>query len=460
MGTLYRNLVYPAYHWAKRDGVNQARKELERNQWLSAAELRDLQQRKLASLLSFAGKNVPYYRALFHDLSVHTERAIGAKELQRLPPLTKDIIRRDHDALVSEDLTGNGLLSNSTSGSTGDAIRFYTDLRSTPYRKAAGKRSHSWTGWQLGDRTVSLWGAAMDQKRSAELRGRLHGLVSGNLFLSSYDLSTSRMDEYIERIKSFKPRQLFAYPGPLEQFAIHCSERGVVFPSIKGIVCSAETLWPHQREIIEDAFGIKVLDQYGCREFSQIATECEAHNGLHISVDRLLVEVVDAEGRPCPPGEVGRILVTDLDNYGMPFIRYEIGDLGALAEERPCSCGRGLPKLEKVEGRTLDIIHTPDGRRIGGTFWTLLLRSRRGLKQFQVIQDELEGVVINFVRDSVFDDTALDYFTTSIKNYCGHDFNVEFVEQDAIGLTGSGKQRIIVSRLASQPEIVGSDKRL
>jgi len=449
MGTLYRNLVYPAYHWAKRDGVNQSLKELEHNQWLSAAELHDLQQTKLASLLLFAGKNVPYYRALFRDLGFHAEPTIRTKEFQRLPLLTKDIIRREQDTLVSEDLAGNGLLSNSTSGSTGDAIRFYTDLRSTPYRKAAGKRSHSWTGWQLGDRTVSLWGAAMDRKQSVALRGRLHGLVTGNLFLSSYDLSTSRMDEYIDQIKKFKPFQLFAYPGPLELFAIHCSERGAVFPSIKGIVCSAETLWPHQREIIEDAFGIRVLDQYGCREFSQIATECEMHNGLHISVDRLLVEVVDEEGRPCPPGEVGKILVTDLDNYGMPFIRYDIGDQGILAEEHPCSCGRELPKLEKVVGRTLDIVRTPDGRQIGGTFWTLLLRSRRGFRQFQVIQHELEGVVINYVRDSQFDDTALDYFTESITNYCGHDFKVEFVEQESIDLTGSGKQRIIVSRLAS-----------
>ncbi len=459
MGALFRNVVYPAWHWAKRDGVNQAIRELERNQWLATADVLSLQQRKLARVLSFAGKNVPYYRALLGELGINTNPTVTVEQFQRIPPLTKETIRHEQDALVSEDLAGNGLLSNSTSGSTGEVLRFYTDLRSTAYRKAAGLRSNSWTGWRLGDRAVSLWGAPIDEQRAGAMRGRLHGLVTAKLFLSSFDLSKSKMDEYIEKIRDFRPVLFFAYPGPLEQFAIHCSERGVEFPSIRGILSSAETLWPHQRKIIEEAFGAKVFDQYGCREVSQIGTECEAHDGFHISVDRLLVEVVDEEDRPCPPTEEGRILVTDLDNFGMPLIRYDIGDRGVMGRQQPCSCGRGLPRLEKVEGRTLDIVHTPDGRQVGGTFWTLLLRSRRGLRQFQVVQDRLDGVVINFVRDADFNDAALAYFTAKIQECCGPEFSVEFAERESIELTGSGKQRLIKSLLPSQTEISGVGRR-
>ena len=171
----------------------------------------------------------------------------------------------------------------------------------------------------------------------------------------------------------------------------------------------------------------------------------------HTSADRVLLEPVDEGGRPCRPGEVGRILVTDLDNFGMPLIRYDIGDRAVLSDKQNCVCGRGLPLLEKVEGRTLEIIRTPDGQRIGGTFWTLLLRSRPGLYQFQVVQEKLDRIVINFVRGKDFDNSALTYFAAKIREYCGEDFGVEFAERNAIELTVSGKSRLIVSRLECDP---------
>lgn len=447
MGAIFRKVVYPAYHWVKRDGVNKALRELEHNQWLSTDELLSLQQSKLTDLLSFAGRNVPYYRKILQDSGISVGKPVRAEDLAVLPILTKSVIHQQGDSLVSESLEGNALYSNSTSGSTGEALRFFTDARSMAYRKAGLIRSDSWTGWRLGDRSVSLWGAAIDQKRAAGLRGKLHGLMTSHRFFSSFDLSPERMDEYIKVIQKFKPVMFLAYPGPMERFAIHCQERGIKFSSLKGIVSSAEMLWPQQREIIEDVFGVRIFNRYATREVAHIASECEVHDGLHISVDRLLVEVVDEQGRLCEPGQVGRILVTDLDNFGMPMIRYEIGDRGVPSEHKSCVCGRGLPLLSKIEGRTLDVIRAPDGRRIGGTFWTLLLRSRRGFRQFQVVQESLDGVVINYVPDVVSDEGAFDYYTAKIREYCGQDFGVEFRKQDSIALTVSGKQRVIVSLL-------------
>jgi phenylacetate-CoA ligase len=459
MGLLLRNVLFPVWHWARRDGANRALRELERNQWLSTEELLALQQRKLASLLRFARKHVPYYRKLFRDAGIHADGQVSNEHFLRLPPLTKRIIRLERESLISEDLSGNGLVGSSTSGSTGEALRFYIDLRSIPYRKASLWRGDLWTGWRIGDRSLRLWGSPIDEKKAAQLRGKLHGWVTGERLLSSFDLSAARLDRYIEFMLAFKPVLLIGYPGPLEQLALHCREREARFPSLKAIVSSAETLWPHQREIIEESFAVRVFNRYGSREVGHIAGECETHEGLHVSVDRLLVEVVDDEGRPCPPGEVGEILITDLDNFGMPLIRYEIGDRGAFAEQRPCRCGRGLPRLDAVEGRTLDIVRTTDGRRIGGTFWTLLLRKRPGLRQFQVIQNALDGVVINFVRDADFDHSLLDYFTQRIQEYCGRNFNVQFVEKSTIDPTVSGKQRLIVSNLPGRPNGTGEESR-
>jgi phenylacetate-CoA ligase len=450
MSALLRNLIYPAWHWAKRDGVNRTVKELMRSQWLTGVQLHELQQRKLADLLSFAGRHVPYYRTILRELDKPPGPSADADALGRLPPLTKEIIRRERDALVSENLAGNGLRPKSTSGSTGEALHFSMDLRSLAYRKAAEIRSDTWTGWRLGERVVRLWGAAVDRELASSLRGRLHGWVTGNLFLSSFDLSDDSMDRYVGIMREFKPVLLLGYPGPLEQFALHCRKRGAEFPSLRGIASSAETLWPRQREIIEESFGVKVFDRYGCREVGQVAAECPAHDGLHVSADRHIIEIVDDEGRACDPGEEGRVLVTDLDNLGMPFIRYDIGDRATWAEPRPCSCGRGLPRLERIAGRTLEVVRTPEGGRIGGTFWTLLLRSRAGIRQFQVIQEHLGGVTIRFVRDTGFNDALLDYYTRRIQQQCGREFSVNFVETDSIELTGSGKRRLIISRLTHE----------
>jgi phenylacetate-CoA ligase len=452
MSAVFRNVVYPLWHCVKRDGVNKAIAEADRNQWLPTSRLLEIQQQKLRSLFSFVSQYVPYYREMLRDLGYQSGQLISSEYLSKVPPLKKSDIRDRPRDLIREDQASDILLNNSTSGSTGEALRFYTDWRSRKYRKASVLRGDSWTGWQLGDRLVRLWGAPIDERLARGLGGRLHGWVTGDRFLSSFDLSQSKMDEYIREILRFRPVLLVAYPGPLEQMALHCRERGVSFPSLKAIISSAETLWPYQRETIEDAFRVKIFDRYGSREVGHIGSECEAHNGLHINVDRLLLEVVDEAGRPAKPGEVGRLLITDLENFGMPLIRYDIGDRGGWAESTQCPCGRGLPRLQKLEGRTMDIVRAPNGRQLGGTFWTLLLKSRPGLWQIQVIQEELSGIIINFVPDADFEPSVLEHFRDRIQEYCGSNFDVTFVEKKSIDLTGSGKRRLIVSEIPNRSQ--------
>ena len=445
---IFREILDPAVHAFRRNGVNRARREAERNQWLSLDEVEALQRRKLADLLTFVNRNVPYYRTLFAESQVPADGEKAVEEFHRIPELTKKIIRAQPDALVSEDLEGNYLIPNSTSGSTGEAIRFFTDKKSRARRKAAGQRGDTWAGWRIGERAVSLWGAPLDVASASSLRGKLRDLVRGHRFFSSFDLSEPTMDRYIDVMRRFRPLLFVSYPGPLETFALHCRKRGARFPSLRSIVSSAETLWPHQRKLVEEVFGVDVYDRYGSREFAHIAGECSEHDGLHISADRLFLEIVDDKGRHCAPGETGRMLVTDLDNYGMPLIRYDIGDRAIVAERRACACGRGFPRIQSVEGRTLEIVVTPDGRQIGGTFWTLLLRSRPGFDQFQVIQDRIEKVNIRYVRNAEFESDVLEYFSAKIREYCGNEFGVDFEETESIDLTRSGKQRIIISRLA------------
>ena len=442
MSVLFSKLAFPLYHWAKRDGVNAAIRKQDRAQWLPPSELRALQRQRLSDLLSFSGRHVPYYRGLIKSLGLPPLQLADPQYFSRFPILTKDLIRSADKRLVSENLSRNGLTPNDTSGSTGEPLRFFTDYQSATTCKAAEIRGKRWTGW----RSVSLWGSPIDEQRHGNLRARIHGWMTGSRLLSSYDLSRDMMDRYIDEIYDFEPVLLVSYAGPLEQLAIHCLERGVCFASLKGIITSAEKLWPHQRATIEEAFGLPIFDRYGSREFGIIAQECDARNGLHIFVDRIYLELVNNDGQPCAPGESGRILLTDLDNYGSPMIRYEIGDRATWSSSSACPCGRGLPLLEQIDGRTLEVVSTPTGNRIGGTFWTLLFRSRPGIRQFQVIQEQLEGVQIYFVPDTVFDPECLDYFRRKIIEKSGDGFSVEFVEVDRIDLTESGKKKLVVSR--------------
>ena len=445
MSRLFRKSVYRAYHHIRRDGLNEAIAALDDNQWLRSSELQQIQREKLGQLIGHVARHVPYYRQVFRSRNWRAEDLVEPSQFAQIPPLSKALIRENRESLISEDLKGNGIFQNSTSGSTGEALNFFTDQNSTKFRKAAEIRGRIWAGWHQGEGLISLWGSPIDQKMGTSLRGKLHGWITKHELLSSYDLSQEAMSLYVDRLLDFAPTLLVSYPGPLEVFAEYCMERSVRIPSLRGIITSAEMLWPHQRKAIEESFQVPVLNRYGCREFGIVAQECKAQNGLHVSNDRVYVEIVDENNNPCAPGKSGRLLITDLDNIGWPMLRYEVGDGAAWAEDSDCDCGRGLPRLLSVDGRTLDVVRTPAGERIGGTFWTLLFRSRPGIKQFQVVQQKTDGVRISFIREESFDRSCLNYFESKIAERCGRDFLVEFKEVESIELTQGGKRRIIVS---------------
>ncbi len=443
----YARVAYPLYHAMKRDGVNGAIKELRSNQWFAPEKIASLQREKLERLLVHAYRNVPYYRDVIGALGADPAALANADRFLEVPVLTKRIIREQGARMCATGDAGNRLRPNSTSGSTGEPLRFFTDDRITPYLKASVLRFKEWTGWRMTSREACLWGAPIDAAKASALRGRIHAWITGSLFLSAYDMSAEAMDQYIASIMAYQPELLLSYPSILEVFADHCRRKDVKFGSLCAIITSAETLWPHQREGIEASFGVRVFDRYGSREVGDVAQECENHLGLHVGADCVLVEIVDASGQPCKPGEVGDLLVTSLHNHGMPLVRYAIGDRAAWAVESRCTCGRGLPLLSGVEGRSMDVVRTKSGQHIGGTYWTILLRSRPGISRFQVVQDTLDGIEVKYVRDGEFDPAVLEYFTGRIREKCGGDFEVSFREETEITRNAAGKRRIVVSNV-------------
>ena len=442
------NILFPAYHKLRGTGVLGRVAELSQNESIPYEALLDIQRDKVRRLLQHAFHTVPFY--------THSMKASGIGEsdlndpdvIQRLPLLTKKEINSNREKLISTKFRQVKMARASTSGSTGEALYFFKDRNVLQAHHAASLRFLKWLNIGPGDKTAILWGARFDAKKFSGVVASVKRFFNNRYFLSSYEMTEANMQRYCKRLGRLKPALVVSYPGPLTALAEFAVKNTVALPAPKAIVCSAETLFPWQRSIIEQAFGCKVYNRYGCREFGNIAQECAKREGLHTAIDRVLFEILDPDGRPVNAGETGELVITDLDNYGMPFIRYRIGDMGAWKSGK-CSCGSSLPLLETIEGRVLDVVEAPNGNRLGGTFWTLLFRNRPGIKTFQVLQKDRQGVEVLFVRDDIADEPPLRYFENQIKEKCGSEFQVRFKEVSEIPLTGSGKRRFVKSELAA-----------
>lgn len=420
--------------------------ELKENQGKNKETLARLQRTKLKRLLEYTYQNVPYYQEKFKKTGISISNLHRPECFSQIPLLTKKDINENQHRMIPAVKKNNKLLKYSTSGSTGEALYFYYDMRSSVYRRASVIRNQEWFGIRIGDRSARFWGAPMDLKKAAAARGRFHAWVNNNMFLSSYNMSDETLEAYERKLNKFKPKLLISYPGPLAVFAEYLIKKNKRIPSIKSIISSAETLFGWQRDLIEKAFSCPVYNRYGCCEFGDIAHECPMREGLHINFDRVIVEILDEKLKPVKKGENGELVITDLDNYGMPFIRYRIGDVASF-KDGMCSCGRSFPLLDQVEGRTLDIIRAPNGNRLGGTFWTILFKSRPGIKSFQVIQDRLEEISVKYVKDSDASNIDFQTFKSRIHQKCGEDFKINFEEASYIPKTSSGKTRIVISKL-------------
>ncbi len=440
-----RHSAFAIQHYlVNRDEVMSTWAKYEKNQWLDKNIIYDSQMIKLQKLLLHSQQNVPHYRSIFNDIYGSPCHFVTFEEFQKIPLLDKETIRTNFKQFLATNISTNRMKKSSTSGSTGESLFFNLDLNAAASRMASTFRCYEWCGVSVFDRQAMLWGAPFDKPSMESIGDKLRAWVRPTLFLSTYELSEVNMAEYVARLNAFRPRILTSYPSPLEHFAKYCEQGKHTVPSLKAIICSGEQLAPHQRELFQRIFSVPIFNRYGNREFANIAHECDCHSGLHIDMERVLLEVVRADGSPCNPGEVGEIIITDLDNYAMPLIRYRTGDLGSLAD-RECFCKRGFPLLEKLEGRTFDLIYTPTGQTISGTFWTLMLRHvSEEILSFQVVQNSIgEITVLLQMADKPLNKEQLSELKNRIGSICPVIVvQVEYVK--SISLTKSGKRRFVI----------------
>ncbi len=359
---LVRNVVFPLYRGFRKDRVLDILDELEHDQFLPEREIEDIKWRKLSVLLEAAGRHVPYYRDLFEREGIDPASFESPADIVKIPFLTKEVIRGEKRRMITKDPLRSGY-PLSTGGSTGEPLHFWCDSASSQIRRAAALRGYRWTGFDIGCRQAILWGFPLDRPLKERFSGSAKNFFNNILPMSSFEMSPEVMRKYAAKLGRFKPSIVTGYPSALAVFSRFCRDTGLELPSPRAVVTAGEKLFPHQRAMIEEVFGARVYDRYGSGEFSVLAHECSRHKGLHLFSDLFHVEVIHESGRPAENGETGELVVTDLSNLYMPFIRYRTGDLAVLGGT-DCPCGRGLPLLEQMEERLDESIVAPEGKVI------------------------------------------------------------------------------------------------
>ncbi|MDP2177465.1 phenylacetate--CoA ligase family protein [Methylicorpusculum sp.] len=438
------HVVFPVHEWLKKHTTVAVRKDMEKTQWLAASDLKKRQLENLKSFLKEVEQRVPYYRNLFKTLNFDPNNLNSLKELSHLPLTDKSIIRQHSDELKAFDATG--LSRFNTGGSSGEPLVFYIGKNRVSHDVAAKWRATRWWGVDIGDPEIVVWGSPIELGKQDRIKLIRDKLLRTHL-LPAFEMSEAKLDEFVQHIQALKPKMLFGYPSALAHIARHAQKHNKKLNDlgIKVAFVTSERLYDHQREMIETTFGCPVANGYGGRDAGFIAHQCPA-GGMHITAEDIIVEIIDKQGQVLPVGEEGEIVITHLATADFPFIRYRTGDIAKLSNDL-CVCGRGLPLLKDIQGRTTDFVVAKDGTVLHGLALIYVLRDLPGIGGFKIIQTSLDETRIQIARDQGYDPACEEAIQQTFKKRLGSDVAIHIDYVDHIEKEKSGKFRYVVSHV-------------
>lgn len=442
--SLVSSLLFPLHERLKAHTTVAVRRGMEASQWWPPERIEALQMQRLRELLVKAGREVPYYRELFARLGFDPQAVNTVEDLRQLPLLDKATIRAHTEAIKNPN--AQGLARFNTGGSSGEPLIFFIGKERVSHDVAAKWRATRWWGVDIGDPETVVWGSPIElgaQDRVRQMRDRLFRTE----LLPAFEMNEAKLDAMVANIRARRPRMLFGYPSALSHIARHAKARGVAMDDlgIKVAFVTSERLYDEQRALISQVFGCPVANGYGGRDAGFIAHECPK-GGMHITAEDIVLELIDREGRPVPDGEPGEIVVTHLATSEFPFIRYRTGDV-AVRDTRRCACGRGLPMLREIQGRTTDFVVAADGTVMHGLALIYILRDLPGLQAFKVVQHELLRVSVQLVPGPAFDPGCKTGIVEGFRRRLGAQVEVDVQCVEAIAPEKSGKFRYIVSHV-------------
>ena len=438
-------VLFPFHEVLKKHSTVQVRREMEQNQWLAPEQIKQLQLKRLKTFLVDVNQHVPFYKQLFANIDFDPDKIKDLAELAKLPLLDKATIRANTEAFKAVD--AQGLARFNTGGSSGEPLIFYIGRKRVSHDVAAKWRATRWWDVDIGDPEAVIWGSPIELGSQDRIRLLRDKFLRTHL-IPAFEMSSEKLDGFIKQIQSIKPKMLFGYPSALAHIAAHAEKNNIVLNDlgIKVAFVTSERLYDYQREKIQSIFGCPVANGYGGRDAGFIAHQCP-QGGMHITADDIIVEIVDANGQVLPVGELGEIVVTHLATRDFPFIRYRTGDMGLLSD-KVCDCGRGLPLLAEVQGRTTDFVVAQDGTVLHGLSLIYVLRDLEGVDAFKITQESLEQTKVQIVKAAGYQqDVAEARITTEFKKRLGSTVNIAIEYPDQISKEKSGKFRYVISHV-------------
>lgn len=442
--SLCANVLFPLHERLKGHDSVDLRERLEVSQWWTAPELTAYRVDRLRQFLTLAGQRVPYYEELFRQCHFEPQGVDSLDALRSLPLLNKSDIRANLDALKAN---GHGPLTRyTTGGSSGQPLIFYMGRSRKSHDVAAKWRATRWWGVDIGDPELVVWGSPVELGAQDRIRRVRDALMRSHL-LPAFEMSSRNLTRFVEKICTTSPMMLFGYPSSLALIAQQARRRGqdLSQSGIKVAFVTSERLYDTQRALISEVFGCPVANGYGARDAGFMAHECPS-GSLHISAEDIIMETVRPDGSTCAAGEAGEIVVTHLATSDFPFIRYRTGDIGVLSSA-PCACGRGLPVLKDVQGRSTDFVVAQNGTVMHGLALIYCVRDLPGVERFKIEQMNQGHTVVRVVAGSEFGMAQEARIVRDFKSRLGETVNVQVKRVAEIGSEASGKFRYVVSHV-------------
>lgn len=426
--------------------------QLERSQWWPRAQLEAAQFRQLRALLAHAARSVPFYLERLRAAGIDATRDFDLAAFARLPLLTRRDIQSHGAALKSQapPRDHGPLIDHISGGSTGEPVRVLDTKLNSMFWRVFTLRDHFWHRRDFGgklcairsrieDQTLSGWGHATDTV-----------LETGPSALLNIRADPAHQLEWLQQHDC---DYLLSHPTNVRELARLALARGVKLPRLKEVRTFGEALPAALRDLCREAWGVRVTDIYSAEEVGYIALQCPEHEHYHVQSEHLLVEVLDDGGQPCAPGQIGRVVVTPLHNFAMPLIRYALGDYAEVGA--PCACGRGLPVLNRICGRSRNMLVRPDGRRYWPSSPYIRYAGVAPIRQLQIVQHTRESIEARFVAERALRADEERNMIAAIHDALGYPFAVTLSPVSEIPRTPSMKFEDFVSRVAAAEDCAG-----
>ncbi len=442
-----RQLIYPLQEKLLNRPTFSYLKSLEKSQWYSRKELEALQLQKLQALLTTAKAHCPWHSRRIIEAGIDPESLTFA-DFKKMPLMTRADAQLHGQEMTWQNVPG-GVFRYTTGGSSGQPLIFNFG-RTRQASDAAGRiRARRWWGVNVGEPEVYLWGAPVELNKTDRIKRIRDGLLN-QLLLNAFAMSPEKMAQYLDAIQKFKPKCIYGYASSVALLASYAKQNGktLSLPDLKVVCTTGEPVYPEQRALISDVFQVPVANEYGSRDAGFIGHE-NSHQQMLLLSESNILEVLDPDGNPVKPGELGEAVMTGLCSEAQPFIRYRTGDMVKLSADTDKD-GRGLHVIESVAGRSTDFLIHQNGSVVHALAAIYILRETSGVEQFKIIQQAINEFEILIVTNSFWDSVSLRVIEEKFKSRFGQGCNVQLQLVNQIPPEASGKIRQVVSKVQPQ----------